>query len=180
LRSLRAFLAANLSEVVIIVIEDYVPPRALAAAFAESGLDALVYRGAVRPPWPTLQEIGASGQRAVVFIESGTPGVNWLHPAFEALQETPYRFRTPSEFTCAPNRGGTTGSLFLLNHWVDTAPTPRPSNAALVNAYDFLLKRAETCARERSRLPNIIAVDFYRTGDLFQVVKRLNGLDARR
>ena len=50
----------------------------------------------------------------------------------------------------------------------------------IVNAYDFLLKRAEKCARERSRLPNIIAVDFYRTGDLFKVVKRLNGLDAGR
>jgi len=49
-----------------------------------------------------------------------------------------------------------------------------------VNAYDFLLHRAEACAHERSHLPNIVAVDFYRTGDLFAVVKHLNGLDRGR
>jgi len=40
-----------------------------------------------------------------------------------------------------------------------------------------LLARAEQCARERSHLPNIVAVDFYRTGDLLRVVKHLNRLD---
>jgi hypothetical protein len=179
LRVLREFLVVNPREVVILVIEDYAPPAEIAAAFRESGLAELAYRGSVRPPWPTLQEMAASGQRAVVFLESGKPGVDWLHPAYEAIQETPYRFRTPTEMSCAPNRGGTIGSLFLMNHWIETAPTPRPSNAAIVNAYDFLLRRAEQCARERARLPNIVAVDFYRTGDLFRVVKRLNGLDAR-
>ena len=43
-----------------------------------------------------------------------------------------------------------------------------------------ILARAEKCERVRSRLPNIIAVDFYRTGDLFKVVQHLNGLDAAR
>ena len=51
-----------------------------------------------------------------------------------------------------------------------------PSNAAIVNSYDFLLKRAKTCERERNHLPNIIAVDFYRTGDLLRVVDTLNGV----
>ena len=45
-----------------------------------------------------------------------------------------------------------------------------------MNAYDFLLGRARDCARERNHVPNIIAVDFYRTGDLFRVVQTLNGL----
>ena len=119
----------------------------------------------------------ASGQRVVAFLESGKAGVDWLHPAFEAIQETPYRFLQPAQFSCAPNRGGTGGSLFQINHWIETAPTPRPSNAAVVNAYDFLLGRAQRCEEERGHLPNIIAVDFYRTGELFKVVKHLNGLD---
>jgi hypothetical protein len=121
-----------------------------------------------------------SNQRVVTFLESGRPGVDWMYPAFDSIQETPYRFRDPSQLSCRPNRGGTAGSLFQINHWIETPPNPRPSNAAVVNAYDFLLGRAERCERERSRLPNIIAVDFYRTGDLFQVVRRLNGLDAAR
>ena len=87
------------------------------------------------------------------------------------------RARDPAQLSCGANRGGTAGSLFQLNHWIETPPTPRPSNAAVVNRYDFLLARAEECTTERAHLPNIIAVDFYRTGDLFQVVKHLNGLD---
>ena len=53
---------------------------------------------------------------------------------------------------------------------------PKPSNAEIVNAYDFLLNRAQQCQAERKHLPNLIAVDFYRTGDLFEVVKTLNGI----
>ena len=67
--------------------------------------------------------------------------------------------------------------MFLVNHWIETTPTPRPSNAAVVNAYDFLLARARRCQRERRRLPNVIAVDFYATGDLFRVVRTLNEIE---
>jgi len=54
-----------------------------------------------------------------------------------------------------------------------------PSNAAVVNAYEFLLARVRRCERERGHLPNIIAVDFSTTGDLLRVVRTLNGLDSR-
>jgi hypothetical protein len=180
LRTLRDFLAANPREVVVLVIEDYVSPQELASAFGDSGLADLAYRGPPRPPWPTLQQMTDANQRVVTFLESGHPGVDWMYPAFTSIQETPFRFREPAQLSCQANRGGTSGSLFQINHWIETPPNPRPSNAAVINAYDFLLGRAEQCARERSRLPNIIAVDFYRTGDLFKVVRHLNGLDAVR
>jgi hypothetical protein len=180
LGTLRDFLVANPREVVILVLEDYVPPREIAAAFADSGLGDLVFRGAPRPPWPTLAEMAESGQRVLTFLESGTRGVDWLHPAFASIQETPYRFLAPSQFSCAPNRGGTAGSLFQLNHWIETAPASKPSNAAVVNAHDFLLDRARLCQKQRSHLPNIVAVDFYREGDLTGVVRVLNGLDSPR
>ena len=32
------------------------------------------------------------------------------------------------------------------------------------------------CERSRSHRPNVIAVDFYRTGDLLRAVRALNGL----
>jgi hypothetical protein len=172
----RDFLAANPGEVIVLVIEDYVEPAEMAAAFEESGLAELVYRGEPKPPWPTLRELVDSRQRALVFLESGKPGVPWLRPVFEAVQETPYRFKKPDEFSCAPHRGGTAGSLFQMNHWIDTTPDPKPSNARIVNAYDFLLARARQCESERKHLPNLVAVDFYRTGDLLRVVRTLNGL----
>jgi hypothetical protein len=178
LRSVREFLVANPGEVVVMVIEDYVPPEEIAAAFTESGLADLVYRGAPRPPWPTLRQLAESRQRVVVFLESGKPGVPWMSPAFEAIQETPYAFHKPDDFTCVANRGGTSGSLFQINHWIETTPMPKPTNAAIVNAYDFLLGRARQCEKERGRIPNVLAVDFYRTGDLVRVVRTLNGLDG--
>jgi hypothetical protein len=180
LRDVRSFLLQNPGEVVILVVEDYVSPEDLARAFAESGLEGFVYRGPSGPPWPRLRELVLSGQNVLVFLESGRPGVPWLRPAFESIQETPYTFRTLEEFSCRENRGGRAGSLFQINHWVETPPAPRPSNAQIVNAYDFLLARARGCQRERGRLPNLLAVDFYRTGDLFDVVAELNGLRYRK
>ncbi|HEY6546852.1 MAG TPA: hypothetical protein VI589_03065, partial [Vicinamibacteria bacterium] len=177
LSTLRDFLAANPGDVLVLVIEDYIAPGELAAAFKESGLDTLVFRGPAAPPWPTLRELADSRQRVLVFTETGTPGVPWIQPAFEAIQETPYRFRKPADFSCAAHRGGTAGSLFQINHWIDTTPDPKPSNAAIVNAYDFLLARARQCEAERKKLPNVVAVDFYRTGALLRVVRTLNGLD---
>jgi hypothetical protein len=67
-----------------------------------------------------------------------------------------------------------------MNHWIETTPAPRPSNAQIVNAYDALLGRARACEQERGMMPTIIAVDFYRTGDLFRVVNELNGVEPPR
>jgi hypothetical protein len=43
-----------------------------------------------------------------------------------------------------------------------------------VNAYDALFKRTRECERLRKHLPNLVAVDFFRRGDLFPVVDTLN------
>lgn len=175
LGQIREFLIERPSEVLILIIEDYTSPGDLAAAFERSGLRDLVYSGP-SAPWPTLGELVSSGQRVIVFLESGKQGVPWLRPAFEHIQETPYTFHDPKELSCRPNRGGTDGSLFLVNHWIDTAPAPRPSNAEMVNRYDFLLARAKQCSAERGKMVNVLAVDFFRTGDLLRVVDTLNGV----
>jgi hypothetical protein len=46
-------------------------------------------------------------------------------------------------------------------------PLPREANS---------LARARRCQKQRVLLPNLVAVDLYRDGDLFDVVKSLNGL----
>ena len=171
----RNFLVANPGEVLIFVIQDEgVAPQDIARCFQESGLIDFVYKGPARAPWPTLREMVESDQRVLVMAENDTVGVDWYHPAFEVMQETPYAFHDPSEFSNRPNRGGSGGSLMLLNHWIETTPLPKPSNAAIVNAHDALLKRIEDFRRARGRLPNLVAVDFYATGDMIQVVRELN------
>jgi hypothetical protein len=182
LEQVREFLVTNPDEVVIICIQDEgVTPQDIERCFEESGLVDFVYRGAAAPPWPKLREMVAADQRVLVMTENDdSRSVPWIHPAFEVMQETPYAFHNPAQFSCAPNRGGTSGSLYLLNHWIDTAPAPLPSNAEVVNAYDFLLARARRFQKERGHLPNLIAVDFYRTGDVLEVAKTLNSVGTPR
>ncbi|MDF1505487.1 hypothetical protein PYV61_21225, partial [Roseisolibacter sp. H3M3-2] len=178
LAELRGFLERRPNEVVLLVVEDYVAPADLARAVEAAGLARLVYRGAPGAPWPTLRELIARDERLVVLIESGRAGVPWLLPAFGVMQETPYAFAAAGDtLSCAPNRGGSAGALLQVNHWITTAPAPLPSNAATVNALDALLERARRCERARGRRANVLAVDFYRTGELLRATRVLNGLE---
>jgi hypothetical protein len=123
-----------------------------------------------------LRDLIARNERVVVLVENDPGEVPWLHAAYDVTEETPYHFGSADEFSCRPNRGGTGKSFFLMNHWIDTTPAPRPSNAAVVNARDFLLRRARQCEAERGRRPSILAVDFARTGDVTGAVAVLNGV----
>jgi len=178
LSDIRNFLVRRPGEVLLIVVEDYVSPKDLAEVFTRSGLGDRVYLGPSGPPWPTLRQLIESGRNVLVFIESGSEGVDWLRPAFRLMQETPYTFHKPEEFSCRENRGPADASLFQLNHWIETTPTPLPSNAEMVNAREVLLGRARQCQQERGLLPNLVAVDFYRSGDLLDVVDTLNGVGS--
>lgn len=120
-----------------------------------------------------------------MLAENKADDISWYRLAYRhALQETPYTFKSAAELTdpsrlaesCRPHRGPASAPLFLLNNWVDTSPAPRASLAAVVNARSDLLRRAETCRRIRHRLPNLVAVDFYKQGDVLGVVRALYGL----
>jgi hypothetical protein len=125
-----------------------------------------------------------SNRRLVVMAENEAGGAPWYQPAYKRLvEETPYSFPRASMLTneenldssCKPNRGPEGAPLFLINHWVTTDPVPKPSDAAKVNAYEPLLRRARGCERIRDHVPNLLAVNFYAQGDVFRVVDALNG-----
>ena len=176
LKEIRDWMVANPGEVVVFSIEDYVSPAEIDSAFREAGLAEFAYAGSITP-WPTLRELIDSGQRLIVLLESGHVGAQYMLPGFQITFETKYSFRTPADFNCDPNRGST-GSLLMVNHWIETTPTPKPSNAEIVNAYDVLLARARQCQRERNHVPNLLVVDFAGIGDLLRVARTLNGLDS--
>jgi hypothetical protein len=176
----RQFIERNPGEVIILDIEDYIEPDDLRAAFAASGLLSYVYRPAPDQPWPTLGEMIDAGQRVVVMTEHRNGGIPWILPAYRGyLEETPYKFTLKTIanpfISCAPNRGGTSRPFFLLNNWIESS-VPSPSDAQKVNDFDTLLSRAQTCQRERGHIPNLVAVDFYRSGDVLGVVNVLNDL----
>jgi hypothetical protein len=143
----------------------------------DSGLIGEVYRGPAKPPWPTLRELIERDERVLVLIENDAGSEPWMHKQSAVAQETPYRFNTVQELaaptTCRPNRGGTAGSLLLVNHWVDTSPAPRKSIAREVNERTFLEPRLERCREQRGLVPTIVGVDFYRQGGVFATADRI-------
>lgn len=180
LASVHRFLVRHPEEVVILSIEDDTSREDTAALIRDSGLADEAYLGDAKPPWPTLRELIDRDERVLVLTENHGGPDPWIHHQPAVMQETPFAFATPAELaapaSCEPNRGGTAGSLLLVNHWVDTSPAPRVSIAREVNAHDFLTRRLTMCRRVRGKLPNVVAVDFYRKGDARHVVDELNGV----
>lgn len=189
LRQIRKWLRANPQEVILIENEDYISNEDLVAAMTKSGLIDYVYKGP-RSPWPTLGKMIKKGRRVVMLADNDKAiDPAWYRPTYEGLmQETPYTFNPPSKLTdpanwaasCAPNRGGLSGSLFLMNHWSPSTapPVPDPAQSAAVNATDVIEGRATKCAEIRGRYPNIVAADQVTFGGLLEAVKKLNALPA--
>ncbi len=167
------FLDENRGEVLSIIFESYVTPADTVEVLRAAGLTDYVYTHT--GTFPTLREMIAKDTRLVVFTESDGGNPAWYHNAWSLVFDTPYTFSKPSEFSCALNRGSRSNPLFLLNHWI-LNPLASPTNAAQVNIESVLLPRAQQCTTEAGKTPNFIGVDFYDIGDVFKVVKTLNGL----
>jgi hypothetical protein len=186
LTDVREFLDTHPDEFLIVVIEDYVAPEDVQKAFQDSGLVRYTYVHDRNTPFPTLRELIESDKRILVMAEKDNGGgsIPWYHDGFELMQETPYTFKSADELraaaSCKPNRGTADSPLFQFNHWVEKLPRS-PDLGAEVNAYDFLIERARECRRRRGLLPNLVAVDFYDEGDIFEGSRKLNrlGRDAK-
>ena len=181
LTEVREFLDTHPDEFLIVVIEDYVAPEDIQASFADSGLVRYAYVHERDAPFPTLRELIESDKRILVMAENDNGGgsIPWYHDGFELMQETPYTFGSADELrdpkSCKPNRGTAHSPLFQFNHWVEKLPRS-PNLGAQVNSGDFLLERARECRRRRGLKPNIVAVDFYDEGDIFEATRKLNRL----
>lgn len=103
-----------------------------------------------------LGELIDRSERLVVFAEDEGPPPGWYHHAFEHMQDTPYQFSQPDDFTCAHNRGGPDASLLLMNHWVSRQnAAPDRATAVGVNGHDVIVERARACQRERGLMPEL-------------------------
>jgi hypothetical protein len=186
LDDLHDFLVANPGAVVVVINQDYVTPADFVRAVRDADLEDFAYRGPTgEEDWLTLREMVDTNQRVVFLAENHAGAAPWYHPVYKRItEETPYTFPKVSQLTdpaelpasCKQNRGPAGAPLFLMNHWISTDPLPRPSDAEKVNARAPLLRRARACQRIRKHLPNLVAVNFYRRGDVFGVVNTLNGV----
>jgi hypothetical protein len=181
LGQVRDFLKEHPHEVVILFFEDYVTPADMEASFMRSRLIDYVYTYRPDEGFPTLRTMIERGERVLVLSENvgDQPHPDWYHDGFALAQETPFSFKAATDLSCSPNRGRPDSPLFQLNHWLEKL-TPSPADAAAINAYPLLLARARQCQKERGHLPNIVAVNFYGSGDVIAVVDTLNGVAPER
>ena len=189
LKVVADFLKTHPREVMAFINEAYITPDDFAAAVTESGLGKYVYTGSTTS-WPKLSTMISTNKRVVMFTEGSPGAVAWYHAAYGGIvQETPYSFLTPNLLTdpamlaasCVAHRGGSTGSLFLMNHFITPQLGPTyaadlVSTAGAVNGKTTIVNRARACQSARGRLPNIIAVDQVQLGDVIGAAKTLNGV----
>ena len=179
LTRIRKFLETHPDEVLMIFIEDYISPADIEKEFDEAGLVDYAWVQRRGEPLPTLRDMIASGRRLFVMAENkgGGEAIPWYLQGFDLVQETPFTFHSVAELraksSCRTNRGTADNPLFQLNNWVEAIPRS-PKTAAKVNAYDFLYPRARRCDAIRGLFSNLVAVDFWEQGDLFEVAQRLN------
>jgi hypothetical protein len=171
--TIRQFLESHPTEVVLLFLQDDTAPQDTVGALQAAGLDRFAYTHRAGEPWPTLGELIRRATPLVVFSEQNGGAPLWFHSAFDLVQDTPFRAVKPNQLTCLRARGADDAPLFVLNNWVATSP-PDPRDAAVVNARNFLVDRAHQCAAARRRRVNVVAVNFWETGDLLVAVNALN------
>ncbi len=170
----RRFLDENPDEVLVFVLQSDVDPGWIAAAFDQAGMTDRARVQAPGDPWPSLAALLDGGTPLVVFSQDEGGDVPWILAGYrDFMWDTPYAATTPEDLSCAPLRGSTDHSLFLVNHFL-TAPIALPELAEQVNPDPFLSERIDACAQQAGQAVNFVAVDFYDIGDLLPAIARLN------
>ncbi|KAL9253950.1 PI-PLC X domain-containing protein, partial [Drosera capensis] len=186
LREVEAFLTQNPSEVVTIIIEDYVhTPKGLTTLFTNAGLTKYWFPVSKMPKkggdWPNVNDMIQQNHRLLVFTSDASK---------EAAEGIAYQWRYLVENEAGdpgvkpgscPNRkeskklSSRSASLFLMNYF----PTmPVESQACNENSAP-LTSMVATCYKAAGNLmPNFVAVNFYMRSDgggIFYTLDRMNG-----
>ena len=170
---IKRFMGRHPDQVLVLIVEDYVPPPTIERAFKDAGLLARVATFKPGAALPTLGTLIERGQRLVVFAEDKGGAPPWYMPAFTYIQDTPLGARRPRQLSCALYRGNADSPILMLNHWLALFPPVRAAER-LIGTGPALRRRIAECTRERGRAPGIVAVDFYEQTAVVRVARTLN------
>ncbi|KAI3769897.1 hypothetical protein L6452_01011 [Arctium lappa] len=170
LKEVRDFLEKNPTEIVTIIIEDYVTsPNGLSNVFNAAGLRKFWFPVARMPSdgrdWPTVDSMVRQNLRLVVFTsKSSKESTEGIAYEWKYLVENQYGTDGMKSGLC-PNRAESAAmntksrSLVLMNYFPDT---PDVTQSCKHNSAP-LISMLNTCHDlAGKRWPNFIAVDFYK------------------
>ncbi|CAI9282907.1 unnamed protein product [Lactuca saligna] len=186
LREVEAFLSSNPSEIVTIIIEDYVhTPKGLNKLFMDAGLDKYWFPVSKMPKkgedWPTVTNMAQDNHRLLVFTsdssKEASEGVayQWRYmvendPGDPGIQQGSCQNRKESKSLTSKS-----SSLFLQNYF----PTMPVQAEACKEHSTPLMDMVGTCYKAAGNvMPNFLAVNFYMRSDgggVFDALDRMNG-----
>ncbi|KAL5714113.1 hypothetical protein ACHQM5_016118 [Ranunculus cassubicifolius] len=186
LREVEAFLSGNPTEIVTIIIEDYVhTPKGLTNLFTNAGLQKYWFPVSKMPTngadWPSITDMIATNHRLLVFTSIASK---------EASEGIAYQWRYMLENESGdpgvvqgscPNRkesrplNSRSASIFLQNYF----PTFPIQDQACREHSVGLIEMVGTCYKAAGNvMPTFLAVNFYMRSDgggVFDVMDRMNG-----
>ena len=170
---LARFLRTHRRVFLVVIVEDYVPAKDIAAAFERAGLAERAVTFHLGQALPTLGSLLDDGKQLAVFSENSGGDPSWYMPAWKFIEDTPLGAKRPSQLSCARARGDSGSPLLLVNHWIPPFP-PSPRLNSEIGRYTYLRARVERCMHDRDRDGAIVAVDFYERTSVVDVARSLN------
>ncbi|KAL2499846.1 PLC-like phosphodiesterases superfamily protein [Abeliophyllum distichum] len=186
LKEIEAFLSANPSEIVTLILEDYVKaPNGLTKVFTDSGLMKYWFPLSKMPKngqdWPLVSDMVANNQRLLVFTsiqsKEASEGIAYQWNYMVENQYGDGGMKAGSCFNRAESSvlNDTSKSLVLVNYF---RSVPIKLLACVQNSGD-LIDMLQTCHDvAANRWANFVAGDFYKRsegGGTFQATDTLNG-----
>ncbi|XP_060193039.1 PI-PLC X domain-containing protein At5g67130-like [Lycium barbarum] len=186
LKEIEAFLSANPSEIVTLILEDYVEtPNGLTKVFTNAGLMKYWFPVSKMPKggqdWPLVSNMVANNQRLVVFTsiksKEQSEGIAYQ---WNYMVENKYGDAGMEKGSCynrveSSPMDDTTKSLVLVNYF---RSVPLKPLACVQNSGDLLDKLITCHDAAANRWANFIAVDYYKRsegGGAFLATDTLNG-----
>ncbi|KAK2636024.1 hypothetical protein Ddye_030816 [Dipteronia dyeriana] len=185
-KEIQEFLSANPSEIVTLMLEDYVQtPNGLTKVFNETGLMKYWFPVSKMPKngedWPLVKDMVANNQRLVVFTsiksKQDSEGIAYQ---WNFMVENQYGYDGMRHGSCS-NRAESaplndrTKSLVFVNHF---GSVPFKKTTCVDNSEE-LISMLDTCyGAAGNRWANFVAVNYYKRSDgggAFEGVDKMNG-----
>lgn len=175
---INGWLTVHPREVLVFIIEDAVPVAQIEEGLSAGGLLPRVYAHPAGQGWPTLKQLIAQEKRVIVMTESSpkAQAPAWQHGYHDILFDNPYAAEKVEDFSCDVLRGKGTHALALLNHFLTKGLEGHQGLSDQANTQELLGAHAEKCRNQWGRQVNFVAVDWYTSGAVLDVVRQLNGL----